>query len=424
MLIILTLIFMADEISTNAPSNVQADFIKEFWPQNGLSNWSILGMIAIFLMIPSFFYKSLADRYGRKLFLVLNTLGMGTAMLLCFYSPNLWVFSIAYIMMRWFVTPDEQVVYIFEIAPEKKRGTVASVTKGIAELGLFLVPLLRKYKMNGDGTLWRQVFLIPAIAGFLFAFLALFFARESDLFLDERISYLEKSDEEREKDAESARKLKTVQKTGFVNGLIYALKDKQIRWLVIATFLCTMATGAVNDYDSVMDAQGLASEISDNVMLIYPAGVTLITFIYGFFADKFGRKFVCSALLSSCITFYVLFFLGLKFNFNPYLTGIFLGLYLASFWCTGDTYIMMVGESAPTYLRASIMSAQSAFFGTGQGASMAIMAILSAVFAKEYTAYYCLAATIPAFTASLLVLSFKVKETKGADLTKIGEAVA
>ena len=42
------------------------------------------------------FYKALADKFGRKPFLVLNTLGMGVGMALAWWSPNMVLYFIGH----------------------------------------------------------------------------------------------------------------------------------------------------------------------------------------------------------------------------------------------------------------------------------------------------------------------------------------
>ena len=54
----------------------------------GLATYSAMTAPLYVLMVITPFYKSLADHYGRKLFLALNTFGMGVGMLICMLAPN------------------------------------------------------------------------------------------------------------------------------------------------------------------------------------------------------------------------------------------------------------------------------------------------------------------------------------------------
>jgi MFS family permease len=425
LMLVLTLIYIIDEVTTNSVTQVEDGLIASFFPNTDLQTAegyiNLLSTAAIALMILSCFYKPLADRYGRKIFLFINTLGMAGAMFVCFLAPNFWVYALGFCLMRWFVTPDEQVVYIVEVAPKKLRGTLNSLVKGIAEFGLFLIPWFRKMFMTDTGDIggWKWVFLVIAIIGFVFALLALLLARESDAFLDERIAYLSLSDEE--KKALAAQKLNNKKKQGgLLTAIVYAFKDRQLRWIFICTTLYTIGRVVTDRNTAIMAATwGENSPLITDAQFILPVGAGIVTIIAGFLSDWVGRKKASIILLSSCTVFFVLFVLGIQYGWSAYLVGSFLGLYLASYWVTGDTFILMCGESSPTNLRASLMSAQSAFYGMGQGISYGVAALLLLLLPKNINlGYFCLAMAVPCFIASLTLLMLKVKETKAMEITE------
>jgi MFS family permease len=434
LLLILTLIYIVDEAVTNSPSSLQTYIIKAF-PTEGYTGLKILSIISIVLMIPSCFYKPLADRYGRRLFLLINTFGMAVSMTICFLGQNFFIYALGFVLMRWFVTPDEQVVYIYETSPAKWRGTVNSVIKSIAEFGLTLLPLFRKTVIEQLGWSYRYVFLFLAGLGFIISLLVLFFARETDTFIDSRLAYLNLSPEE--KAAIADKKLKNLQNSkrqgGLLTGLAYAFKNKQLRWLFIATVLYTVARTVTDDFASIMqNSLGTAEwaglpffteEMGTQAQFIMPVGAGLITLFYGFISDKIGRKKVSIVLLGTCLGAFIIYVVSCIYSWNNYVIGLFMGLYLGAYWCNGDSYILMVGESAPTNLRASIISAQSAFYGMGQGISAGIAAGVMSVLPDNYLWAFCLALAVPCFVGTLLVLFLKVKETKGLDLnTEIGQS--
>jgi MFS family permease len=444
LLLILALIYIIDECITNSPSQLEDGLVSSFFFHNGAAGWydsgvsklSLLSTASIALMIPSCFYKPLADRYGRKIFLFINTAGMALSILICFsayYAGDaaFWIYALGFCLMRWFVTPDEQVVYIMETAPKKWRGTINSLVKGLAEFGLFLIPWFRNLFMSNNEGGWRFVFLTLAIIGFVVAFLVLLFARESDVFLDERIGYLELSDEQ--KKALEEQKLNNKKKQGgLLAGLAYAFKDKQLRWLFICTTLYTIARAVTDRDTSIMAQAWLLADGSNKTSVqalitqaqfILPVGAGIVTLISGFLGDWIGRKKASIVLLSSCTVFFVLYVVGVQYTWNIYLIGSFLGLYLASYWVTGDTYIMMVGESSPTNLRASIMSAQSAFYGLGQGISYGLTAAIFGINKNLNIGWTCLIFALPFFVLTLTFLMLKVKETKATEITEADAAV-
>ena len=425
LMLVLTLIYIIDEVTTNSVTQVEDGLIASFFPnldtQTAEGYINLLSTAAIGLMILSCFYKPLADRYGRKVFLFINTLGMAGAMFICYLANNFWVYALGFCLMRWFVTPDEQVVYIVECAPKKLRGTLNSLVKGIAEFGLFLIPWFRKVFMTDTGNIngWHWVFFVISMIGFAFAFLALLLARESDAFLDERIAYLSLSDEQKKALAEQ--KLNNKKKQGgLLTAIVYAFKDRQLRWIFICTTLYTIGRVITDRNTAIMAASwGDNSPLINDAQFILPIGAGIVTILSGFLSDWVGRKKASIILLASCTVFFVLFIVGLHENWSAYLVGSFLGLYLASYWVTGDTFILMCGESSPTNLRASLMSAQSAFYGAGQGISYGLTAILLLVLPKNINlGYFCLCMAIPCFVASLTLLMLKVKETKAMEITE------
>ena len=150
----------------------------------------------------------------------------------------------------------------------------------------------------------------------------------------------------------------------------------------------------------------------------------MITFIYGFFSDWLGRKGTTVALLIVTALSYALFAYGVMNNWAEPILGLLIGAFLGAYWGAGDTIIMMVGESSPTNLRASIMTAQSAFYGIGMIASLLIGPRILGIAGKDNanlsTALwvFLIFASI-AYLASALLLIIFTKETKGAEVEEI-----
>ncbi len=467
MMFILALIYIVDEVATNLPNALQTEInlAINVWPwaskngydvvttwnqvyptsttitieafenqiSSGLSNIGLVHTAANAMLIVSMFYRSLADKWGRKIFLFINTLGMALSLLVFFTATNFAGYIIGFFCLRFFVTPDQQVVYIFELAPKKYRNAIFSSIKGVAELGLVFIWLLRKLFLTADGTspvegdfyLYRWLFLAVAIAAAVIAFLALIFARESDAFLDERIAYLKQTDEERaaikaEKDASKAQ-------GGFISALKYTFKNKQVLWICIATAVAELCYSACNNYSNVLTygflGQGMHSvEQATDVTFWFPFSCAIVTFAYGFISDWIGRKKTSIVLLSSCTVFMVLEFLGLYYGWPDWIIGLLLGGVLGADWANGDVLSLMAGESCPTNIRASVMSSWSTFFGIGMILSFAISAIAPKIAGTTYLSLVYLCVSVPSWVISLFFLMIKVKETKGTDLnTKIGQ---
>ena len=89
----------------------------------------IVSFIAIPFQALSIFYKPLSDRFGRKIFLVINTLGMSLGMLMIALSHNLALYVVGAVIIFFFVPHDMQVVYVMESAPAKHRAKIMHCKK-------------------------------------------------------------------------------------------------------------------------------------------------------------------------------------------------------------------------------------------------------------------------------------------------------
>ena len=91
LLLVLTLIYIIDEIISNLQSNLISEMSQSIFPDIFSSQgpvearrpFDLVALIAIAILAFSMFYKPLADKFGRKPFLVINTFGMGAAVAIC-----------------------------------------------------------------------------------------------------------------------------------------------------------------------------------------------------------------------------------------------------------------------------------------------------------------------------------------------------
>ncbi len=213
LLVVLSIVYIVDEITSAMGSSMQSEVVTDFFVKGmgmefntGLAAFTAMGAPVYSVMILMPFYKSLADKYGRKLFLVLNTVGMGIGLGICMAANSPFVYIMGMLVINFVMYNDMQVIYVMECAPEKHRAKLTSLTKAVALLGVTLIPILRDVFMGNDGSQWRKVFLVPAIVAAVVGIAAIFLMRETPVFLNKRVEYLRLSDEERV--ARSAREKK------------------------------------------------------------------------------------------------------------------------------------------------------------------------------------------------------------------------
>ena len=203
LVLIICIIYATDEIASQISTLMKTEIANDLFAKFGESSVGLLDILSI-LVVPfqalGLLYRPLADKWGRKKFLIINTFGMSFAMFVVFLSGNLVMYFIGACMIQFFIPHDMHVVYIMESSPAKNRARIYSVIKFFANMSVMLVPVLRRLLM-ADSSQWRNVYLVPAIVGIVTSLIALLLAREPDTFIDSRLRYLKMSDEERQAQA-------------------------------------------------------------------------------------------------------------------------------------------------------------------------------------------------------------------------------
>ena len=423
---ILSLVFITDEIASTINIQFQSNIVNEFFVQNmgwdygeGLSLFSALGYITYPISLLMVIYRPLADRFGRKPFLIINTFCMALGLFIVYLSNNIVVYMIGGTLMGFMVSHDMQAVYILECSDEKTRARNYSIVKSIAILGTLLVPLLRQTLMKNESSMWHIVYLVPAIIGFVLSFIAIFAAKETHTFLKKRIEYLQTPIEEREKKSKEE-KANNAQ-GGIINGLKFAFKHHQLRWLIIACVFFYFASLATSSYNTVMaESAGMTEEEITLAMYLYPVGNALATFISGFISDKFGRKTTIIAMSVTSVVCYSLFIASSMLSWTPYLTGFVIGCFMGCYWGAGDTIgSIMFSESSPTNLRSSITVINTLLNGViGGVAGLIMMAVVPYIPTSSF-GYFYLCLTLPGLIGAIVVVLKCVGETKGLDLKEV-----
>lgn len=423
-LIVVTLIYAVDEITSSINNTIKTDVVKylynivgsdvnsdEFNAASG--NFFLLSMLLYATILLAPFYKSLADKWGRKIFLCVNTLLMAVGMFICMISDTLIVYLIGSAIMLFAIPNDFHVLYIMEVAPEKHRNKIASITKGIGLLSVSLIGALRLVFMP-DGSApdaWKSIYLIPVLAAVaigIFSFLAM---NETPTFVNKRLDYLKtgKQDPKKEKAVGKAQ-------GGVGNALKFIFQNKQLTWIFIACLVYSFGCGATNYYESVFQMMGSQEAIS--IAIIYfPIANAIITCISGFISDKFGRKKSVVAIGSVSILALIAYVAGAKLNLGGQIVGILYGIFLGCLYSASDIlFLVLPSESTPTNLRASVVGTMSFMLFVGTAVSWGVV-IVSQMLFKDWG--FASLMTIPFLIAAALITAFKVKETNGIDLDSI-----
>ena len=440
MLFMICLVFITDMIASEICRQMKTEIAKDLFASYGEQSLSKIGTIDL-LSFPciavSLFYKTLSDRYGRRLFLIINTFGMGLGMTLIHLSGNILMYVIGFCIISFFVPNDMQVVYVMETAPEKHRAKILSIVRSAATFSLMLIPLFRRIFMH-ELSQWRMVFLVPALIGFFATFLMLLFVRETDVFIDSRLKYLKMSEEEIR--AEKARKDVQNAQGGFFNALRFAMRHKQHRWLFILMafhnlgFIITMnyqtmlsygyaghltASGGASTLDKALETVNANNGVVTQALFLFAIGSAVFQLLFGFVSDKLGRKPAGAMMSALTFTTLLLFTFGSKLAWNPYLVGFFTGACVGSFTSVGDINVMMMSESTPTNLRSSVTSSAYVIEALGTFVGMAISLPLLGVFGDSAVSTLTLCISAPGILIGLILVLMKTHETRGMDLDTV-----
>ena len=447
LVIIITIIYIVDEIASNMDTRMRMFMLYDLFKidinalsdmlnpgyeaahntyDSAVSSMSIatIPVYLLFFLLP--LYKMLADRFGRKLFLILNTLGMGLGMLVCAIAPNHFIYIIGFVVVAFFTPNDAQVIYIMEVAPAKHRAKLCSITKGIALLSVSLIGILKSIFYTPENpSSWRLVFIVPVALALVVAFIAIFAIGETPVFLRQRKAYLEKTDEQREEEKKQAELDKS--KSGGIKGAFhYITHNHQLRWIAIILLIFQFAVGAIGyENEVLMHFSTQTQEANNAFWIIEPIVYAIFAFGSGFISDWFGRKNSCLIFAIFAIVGEAMFIIGAKFFVSQtFLLALFNGMFYGGLWSLSDClFLVMPSESTPTNIRASVGGLITYTGGIGKIVGL-LIGILYSTITYQRIGYFQAFVIVPVLIVSIVLLMIKVKETKGIDMDNVEEELA
>ena len=444
LLVILTVIYIADEISSNMNGVMRPYMIFDlFKVPNSDTTSSVYGnavSVMAIATIPTYIltainplYRTLADRFGRKIFLFINTLSMGLGMLICMLAPNPYIFVIGTCITGFFTPNDMQVIYLMETAPKEHRAKLCSITKGIGLLSVSLIGVLRSLFYNpAEVTTWRIVYLIPVIVTVAIALIAFLFTRETPVFLERRINALKQSvnegsqapaaaipaaAESQETDTHDSSDKKD---SGIGAAIRYIIHSKQLRMVAIVLFVFSMAIALSGYSTEILLAGGHMSDSDMNLFyIVEPIVYAVFAFFSGFFTDALGRK--NSGVLFGIFAIVGMFFFvfGSRWGIGAVPLALANGFMFGGLWSLSDLlFLVLPGESAPTRIRATVMAVISYMYFSNMLVSMLVGIFYNRIGSANIGVFQ-FAFFAPIILFSIIFLKLKVRETKDTDLSKV-----
>ncbi len=435
LIVVLTIVYIVDELASAVRGFVDSFTIcdlfnttfgtPEFDKASGTLGLVTTGCYLIYLVSP--FYKSLADKYGRRLFLIINTLGMGIGMLVAIISHNIALYLVGVVIMTFFTPNDVQVIYLMECAPKQHRAKLCSITKGIALISVSLLGLFVKMFVSREQPeTWRRVFVIPIILAFVIGIAAIFLVKETPVFTQKRLEYLKSSDEERKAKAaaEKAEQEKEKQSASVAGAFKYIFRNKQTRYIAIVALLMAFATGYTGKYQNMIEV-GVANNVitadgSNTILMFYPLIWGIFTLFGGFLTDALGRKKSALILGLWAALGLGVFAWGCTNRLNPYVTGFAYGFSIAGLWSISDMiYFVITSESTPTEIRASVVGSMQLLGMVGTGLNMVFNNVVTMVAGSMNLPFVLTVSYLPLMAISLIIMMWKIRETKDVDLDNV-----
>lgn len=419
---ILCFAYIINELAKNINNIFENEVINTFIDagseQSDFAFYTILLTLLSAISIFSFLYKTLADKFGRKPFLVINTIGLGIGMFICFAAHHLVVYAIGLIVIYFFVPCDIQVVYVIETASDKHRSFWLAFYKAIAVISVAIISPLRSWAISLG--YWQLAFLIPAIVGVVSGVVMFFFLRESNTFIDIKIKHLKKAIRDYDREVKPKKTVKDAE-GGIIPAIKYMFANKRLIWLFFIGVIFAICAIGNNNFALILEKNALSEAAKTTILFVYPFVTALVEILAGIISDKIGRK--KASLFTGFLTLvgFLYFIVGIKSNWYPAVTGICLGLFTGGYLSSIDLFNIMSAEQSPTNLRSSLLSIMGISLSAGSFIGTGIMLLFNSINPIMDLGFFCIVLIIPAMATGLLILVSKIPETKAVHLEDVGE---
>lgn len=437
MLIVVLLNYIIDMFASSINGIVYSDALLSFIGSRDVSSPAytnaslkfdgyhslITGLTLVILPL----YKSLSDKFGRKLFLWLNTLFTGIGMFIMLNAKNVFGYAVGYVVISFFFSGDVHQLYLIEEAPKKYRTTIGAVVSCLGSLAasgigiLYTLLVTEETAVNG----WRNVMFILAALAVPIVLISVISLKDTSVFLKKRVEYLTnyiselsgegpKSSENANPEAVKAARGGIFRSFGFI------FSHRQTRMIFFVSLLTACGMVFSKHYSTMLNFQALSKSDIGIVATIFPIVQALFAVPFGFLSDKIGRKFsYIVSMLIGAVSF-PLFMLGASSGFHPVVLGLMYGLTAGGYWTARNTLqFNMMSESAPTHMRASVVSILGIFATAGYAVYNILLGLISNKLGGGDVRLPYTIGFVAAVVLAVALFAFGVRETKDSDLDKI-----
>lgn len=405
LLIILILIDIVDQYSTNYissfPSLIIAEFLSEYSETEATSILAFCTAIATFGMYFVFLNQYFADKIGRKIMLAINSFGLGISALLLSLSVNIIMYTIFLFLTYIFFSSDMWLIYINEEAPAEKRASWTNLVLATGVVGPIMMPILRSIFISDTLSNWRGMTLLPIILGIPLGFVVLFTIKETSKYEQIKTGLIEKE--------------QAVFMIDNLKAIFSSPRRKEYLMILLMSFtiglnyaILTLGENYIANYSTITQA-------SINIIIYSIAISVILGYIStGILADKIGRKpliYFHSVLTPIAV---ILTYIGVNMSSLP-IVAIGFALTYVGFWGVTVILRLLTVEILPTDKRGTGSGMRALIGAIGSTLGLLITGVM--VLALDLGVTFIIL-SIPSLIHIPLIYLY-IKETKGTDLAKI-----
>ena len=414
MVVILGLAHVLDEYTSIAPTYIKSSLVIDFFLENGIDETTALQtmnnmmFIQVILMFFSNFFKGLQDKWGRKPIFIISIIGMTLGVFIQSISPNYAIFMVGSSIGGFFLFNDMQYVYINEETPTKWRAQAFTTAKIIGLAAIFLIPFIRDKYITDTDPNWQPVLYFPIIVGVIVLIFGSIFLKETRAFQlvkDDRKNNPEKYKKEKINLRNAVKDLKKIPTWN------------QVKWIIIIMLVASPFYLVNVTYSEFMmyELNYLQKDVN-MVLKLSVIGTGVVYVIQGQITDRIGRKF---SYIMNTVLVLVLVPIEYYALFNNWIIviGITQGIRIGAFWNITDVNRFMLIENVPTRLRGYAQTYSGLIMFISIPFSIVATTILLGLVNYTYDLFFLFG--LPFILVSLILIIWKLKETKNVDLTKI-----
>ena len=280
---ILVLVLILDTYASNMMGVVNSLIGADFLPSiSDVERASVLSLVSAFAQIGLFLSllnQWLADKFGRKVLLLITVIGMGLASFLLIFATNIVMYAIFFFFLNIFFYADIHGLYRAEEAPKDKRLLFIALIGIFALFGNLLLPLMRGIFITETSppSAWRGMTYLTIILSLILTPLIIFTVKETSVY-------------QRLKDSNTREEEKKLSKSR-IKLLFAPERKKEVLTLLAMTFIRAFLLAFYTLAEPFLASSPFLTQDDINIVIAFMSiGLLVGGLINMFVGDRYGRK--------------------------------------------------------------------------------------------------------------------------------------